>query len=153
MSLEDQMSQSVAVRLDAGLPIAPSTSKRAFARHFVEMVAAMLIGMAVFGGLATAIFAAAGSGLGDQSVGLRVTLMGVYMTVPMVAWMKYRGHGAARNAEMGASMMVPSLVVAAVAWTAGTEAGLALGIQHTIMIPAMFGVMLWRYTEYARPHA
>jgi hypothetical protein len=146
------MSQSAAVDLDAGLPIGAGTSKRAFARHFVEMVAAMLIGMAVFGGLATAIFAAAGGGVSDQPVGLRVTLMGVYMTIPMVAWMKYRGHPAARNAEMAASMMVPSLVVASAAFTAEVEAGLALGIQHTIMIPAMLGVMLWRYTEYARAH-
>jgi hypothetical protein len=146
------MSQSAAVSLEAGLPLGPSTTKRAFARHFLEMVAAMFIGMAVFGGLATLIFAASGSGLSDQSVGLRVTLMGVYMTLPMVAWMKYRGHNAARNAEMAASMMVPSLIVAAVAWTAGMEAGAALGIQHAIMIPAMLGVMLWRYEEYAHAH-
>jgi hypothetical protein len=117
------------------------------------MVFAMFAGMAVFGGLATLIFAAAGSGLTDQSVGLRVLLMGVYMTIPMVAWMRYRGHSAARNLEMTASMMVPSAVVAGVAWAGALGAGGALGIQHAIMIPAMLGVMLWRYDEYARPHA
>jgi hypothetical protein len=147
------MSQSVTISLDAGVPLGSSTSKRAFARHFVEMVFAMFAGMAVFGGLATLSFAAAGSGLTDQSVGLRVTLMGAYMTIPMVAWMRYRGHSAARNLEMAASMMVPSVIVAAVAWAGSLGAGAALGIQHAIMIPAMLGVMLWRYDEYARPHA
>jgi uncharacterized membrane protein YhaH (DUF805 family) len=95
-----------------------STSKRAFARHFGEMVLAMFVGMGVLGGLAVLIFAAAGSDLSDQSAGLRVILMGVYMTVPMAAWMSYRGHDGLRNVEMAASMLVPSVVVAALAWAA-----------------------------------
>jgi hypothetical protein len=152
MSTEEKMDQSAAITIDGGFA-ARSTSKRAFARHFVEMIVVMFAGMAVFGGLATLGFALAGSSLTDQSVALRVTLMGVYMTIPMVAWMRYRGHAAARNLEMAASMMVPSLIVAAVAWVDGMEADLALGIQHAIMIPAMLGVMLWRYDEYASPHA
>ena len=147
------MSHSVTISLDAGVPLETSTSKRAFARHVVEMVFAMFAGMAVFGGLATLIFAAAGGGLTEQSVGLRVLLMGVYMTIPMVAWMRYRAHAVAPTLEMAASMMVPSAVVAGVAWAGALGAGAALGIQHAIMVPAMLGVMLWRYEEYARPHA
>jgi len=49
------MNQSVTISLDAGVPVDTGTSKRAFARHFVEMVFAMFAGMAVFGGLATLI--------------------------------------------------------------------------------------------------
>lgn len=26
-------------------------------------------------------------------------------------------------------------------------------VQHAVMVPAMLGVMLWRYDEYATPHA
>ena len=147
------MSHDTAALTINGQAAAGATGKRAFARHFVEMLLAMFLGMGVFGGLATLIFALAGSSLTDQSVALRVTLMGVYMTIPMVAWMRYRGHSAARNLEMAASMMIPSLIVAAVAWAGALEADAALGIQHAIMIPAMLGVMLWRYDEYARPHA
>lgn len=40
------------------LPATPSTSKRAFARHFAEMVAVMLLGMGVLEGLAALMFAA-----------------------------------------------------------------------------------------------
>jgi hypothetical protein len=139
---------SIDTRVRAG-----STSKRAFARHFGEMVLAMFIGMGVLGGLAELIFAASGSGLSDQPAGLRVMLMGVYMTVPMVAWMSYRGHDGMRNLEMAASMMVPSVVVAALAWAGALEIESAMGIQHGVMIPAMLAVMVWRYEHYAHPHA
>jgi hypothetical protein len=133
---------------------AATVSKRtAFVRHFIEMIVAMFLGMGVFGGLAIAIFAAAGSSLTDQSVGLRVMLMSVYMTIPMVGWMRYRGHDWAGTTEMAASMIVPSAIVAAVAWGGALGAGAALAIQHSIMIPAMLGVMLWRYEDYAHPHA
>jgi hypothetical protein len=127
-------------------------SKRAFARHFGEMLLAMLLGMAVLGGLAELAFLASGSSLGDQSGGLQVMLMGFSMTAPMVAWMRHRGHSAVRNAEMAASMIVPSLAAAALAWAGALDAGAALGVQHAIMVPAMLGVMLWRYDEYSHRH-
>src|SRR5215216_423963 len=91
-------------------------SKRAFARHFGEMALAMFLGMVVLGGLAEAIFAAAGSSMSDQSGGVQVMLLGFDMTVPMVAWMGYRGHSARRNAEMAMSMIVPSVAAALLAW-------------------------------------
>jgi flagellar biosynthetic protein FliP len=127
-----------------------SGSKRAFARHFVEMLLAMFLGMGVLGGLATVAFELAGSSLTGQAGGFRVMLMGFNMTVPMVLWMRYRGHDAARNAEMAAAMIVPSGIAAALAWGGALEAGAALGVQHAVMVPAMLGVMLWRYGHYSR---
>jgi hypothetical protein len=128
-------------------------SRRAFARHFLEMVVAMLLGMGVLEGVAALAFAAAGSGLTDQPGAFRVMLMGLNMTVPMVMWMRYRGHSASRNGEMAASMLVPSGVAAALAAAGVLGVGAALLVQHAVMIPAMLAVMLWRYDEYARPHA
>ena len=78
--------------------------------------------------------------------------MGFNMTVPMVAWMSYRGHSAARSAEMAASMIVPTLLAAALALIGALETGAALGVQHAVMIPAMLGVMLWRYEHYSGTH-
>jgi hypothetical protein len=130
-----------------------SGSKRAFARHFGEMVLAMFVGMVVLGGLAELVFAVSGSSLSDQPGGTQVMLMGFNMTVPMVLWMSYRGHAAARNVEMALSMIVPSVAAAALAWAGALESGAALGIQHAVMIPAMLGVMLWRYQEYSHPHS
>ena len=130
-----------------------SGSRRGFARHFLEMVVAMLLGMGVLGGLAELAFAASGSSLSDQSGGFQVMLMAFNMTVPMVLWMTYRGHAAARNVEMAASMILPSAVAAVLAWAGALDATAALAVQHGIMIPAMLAVMLWRYDEYSRPHA
>jgi flagellar biosynthetic protein FliP len=127
-------------------------SKRAFARHYGEMVLAMFAGMVVLGGLAELLFAASGSSLADQSGGAQVMLMGVNMTVAMVAWMRYRGHAGARNAEMAASMIVPTLAAAGLAWAGTLGAEGALGIQHVVMFPAMLGVMLWRYEDYSQHH-
>jgi hypothetical protein len=128
-------------------------SKRAFARHLGEMVLAMLLGMMVLGGAAELLFAAAGSSLSDQSGGAQVMLMGFNMTVPMVIWMSYRGHAAARNVEMALSMIVPSIVAAGLAWAGVLESAAALGVQHVVMIPAMLGVMLWRYEDYSHAHS
>jgi hypothetical protein len=127
-------------------------SKRAFARHFGEMLVAMFLGMGVFAGLATLAFAAAGGSYSDLPGGVRVMLMGIYMTIPMVAWMAYRGHAAARNVEMAMSMIAPSAAAAALAFGGALGTGAALAVQHAVMVPAMLAVMLWRYAEYARPH-
>jgi hypothetical protein len=141
-------SHSATLVFAAGAPTR-STSRLVCARHFGEMVVAMFLGMGVLGGLAMLLFAAAGGSLTDQSVGLRVMLMGACMTIPMVAWMAFRGHRAARTVEMAASMVVPSVLVAVVALAGTLEAGAALGIQHGIMVRAMLGVMLWRFEAYA----
>jgi hypothetical protein len=79
-------------------------------------------------------------------------LMGINMTVPMVIWMSYRGHARVQNAEMAASMILPSFAAAILVWAGalGTSAG--FGVQHAVMIPAMLGVMLWRYEHYSQHH-
>jgi hypothetical protein len=119
---------ATAANLDAAA--ARRGSKRAFARHFGEMVVAMFAGMLVLGGLAELAFAAAGSSLSDQSGGAQVMLMGLNMTVPMVLWMRYRGHTRARNAEMAMSMIVPSVAAAILAWAGVLDSSAALGVQH-----------------------
>jgi hypothetical protein len=45
--------------------------------------------------------------------------MGVSMTLPMVAWMRYRGHGWAPSSEMAASMMIPMAGVIALLAVSG----------------------------------
>ena len=119
-----------------------------FARHYGEMVLVMLVGMLVFGMLERPFFSF-GDLLADApAAGLAV--MSVNMTVPMVAWMRWRGHGWAPTAEMAGSMIVPTLVVL-VPLAAGvlTDGHALMGIQHALMFPAMLGVMLMRRREYS----
>jgi hypothetical protein len=141
---------SRAVEFSIGSANRARTSKATFARHFAEMLLVMFIGMGALAGLAQLALGASGTGLSDQTGELQVILMGLSMTAPMVAWMAYRGHANARSAEMAASMLVPTAIAAILAWAGTTDTETALGVQHSVMIPAMLGVMLWRYTEYAR---
>ena len=130
-------------------PAPAHRSRRRFIRHFGEMLLAMFLGMGVLGGLAALAFSSAGSSLGDQSGAVQVLLMGFNMTVPMVAWMAYRGHDRARSAEMAGSMIVPSAIAAGLAAAGALDDHGALMLQHIVMIPAMLGVMLARYEHYS----
>ena len=75
--------------------------------------------------------------------------MATNMTVPMVAWMRHRGHGWLPCWEMTAAMYVPTFGALALL-EAGVlgDAHAAMGVQHVVMFPAMLGVMLLRRDEY-----
>ncbi len=122
---------------------------RHFVRHYVEMVIAMLVGMAVLGGPATLAFDAAGVELSDAA---RLLNMGVSMTVPMVVWMRYRGHGWRPCNEMAAAMLLPTFVAIALLGTVD-DFGALMGLEHVAMFLAMLGAMLLRRDEYSHSHA
>jgi hypothetical protein len=130
----------------------PRGGRRAFWRHFGEMLLAMVAGMVVLGGAAEAVFALAGTSLSAASASVMATVMAFDMTVPMVAWMRYRGHPARHSAEMAGSMIVPTAIVIALHRLGALPGDAVLAVQHAVMIPAMLGVMLWRYDHYAVDH-
>ena len=79
--------------------LVPSASTRHFARHYVEMLVAMFLGMLVLGAPALLALGAAGVSSAELHNDLPAVMllgMGVTMTVPMVGWMRYRGHGWSR---------------------------------------------------------
>jgi|tagenome__1003787_1003787.scaffolds.fasta_scaffold20595634_1 hypothetical protein len=131
-----------------------SQSTRHFIRHYLEMVVVMFAGMAVLGAPAGWALNALNSSwpeLTASAPALMLALMATTMTVPMVAWMRYRGHGRRANAEMAASMVVPTL--AAMALTSVVDdTGALLVVQHPVMLLGMLGVMLARPAEYAHHH-
>ena len=115
-------------------------------RHYLEMVVAMLLGMVVLGIPATCC-----SSRRCRHGCRRRALIGMatYMTVPMVAWMRHRGHGRLPALEMTAAMYVPTFGALALL-EAGVlgDAHAAMAVQHVVMFPAMLGVMLLRRSEY-----
>ena len=124
--------------------------RRAFALHFGEMLLAMAAGMLVLGGAVEGVLALAGTSLSDGPASVSAAVMGFNMTVPMVWWMRHRGHDTRMTAEMAGSMIVPTLL-AIVLGLAGVIADDAvLAVQHVVMIPAMLAVMLARYEHYSR---
>lgn len=128
-------------------------STRHFARHYLEMLVAMFVGMAVLWLPATMALSAVGMSspeLRDDAPALLLLVMAITMTVPMVAWMRYRGHGWPASAEMAAAMLVPTLGVIVLLWV-GLVVGLGalLGLQHVAMLLGMLVVMVLRRDEYS----
>jgi hypothetical protein len=134
----------------------PRHRARTFVRHLVEMILAMLIGMAALGMLWRAILAAFGadtSALRLHHAALVALVMAFDMTVPMVWWMRHRGHTWARGVEMAGAMFVPALLLVGLLHLGAVSGGSLIGLEHALMLPAMLAVMFWRLDEYTRPHA
>lgn len=117
-----------------------------FARHYLEMVAAMFAGMLVLG-------------LARSAAGLAVSptaqpeasylLMAVDMSVGMAVWMRLRGHGWGATLEMCAAMFAPAVPLFPLLWLGVIDAGGLMVAAHVAMFPAMLAVMLRRLDEYA----
>jgi hypothetical protein len=127
-----------------------------FIRHYIEMVVAMFAGMIVLGGpagWALQAFGSSTSELTDSAPALMLLGMAVTMTVPMVAWMRYRGHGWRANTEMAASMVLPTFAATGVL-AAGvmTDIGTLLAVEHLAMLVGMLAAMLLRLDEYTHHH-
>jgi hypothetical protein len=139
----------------ATAPVDRKTGVFRFTRHFIEMVVAMIVGMAALGALWGAVVSASGTefdSFTDDHVVLVALAMAFDMTVAMVLWMRYRGHNWARGAEMGGAMFAPTFVVICMLEFGATSADALIGLQHAVMLPAMLVVMLWRRSEYTRAH-
>jgi hypothetical protein len=118
-------------------------------RHYLEMVAAMFVGMLVLGGalrlglsLADVDFSAARH---PELVSLE---MAFDMAVGMVVWMRYRGHRWAPTLEMAGAMFVPALALFPLLWSDAITADSLLMIEHVAMLPLMYALMLLRRREY-----
>jgi hypothetical protein len=73
--------------------------------------------------------------------------------VPMVAWMRYRGHSWPACAEMSASMFIPAFATIALLWGGlVVDIGALMLIEHVAMLPSMLVAMLLRREEYSSAH-
>ncbi len=133
-----------------------SPSALRFARHYAEMLVAMFGGMVVLGIPAASALAAAGMSSAELRTDFPTLLlsgMGAVMTVPMVAWMRYRGHTWRPSVEMAASMILPTIGVLVLLWSSTVEdIGTLLVIEHVVMLPSMLVAMLLRRDEYTGHH-
>lgn len=117
----------------------------------VVMVVGMVAGAAVFtigAGLS------AGSSLTWDEARLRypelcLLTIALIMSVPMVAWMRHRGHGWNNGAEMTAAMVLPAAALIGLFWLHMLTSGPLCGLYCILMFPAMLAAMLYRRGEYA----
>ena len=123
---------------------------RDFARHYVEMVLVMLAGMGLLAmPLRWATDAVWVDVDGDDPT-LMLARMGVAMTLPMIPWMRWRGHGWQPCLEMVAAMLAPAIAVIGLVELGVVETvWLLMTIEHVAMLAAMFVVMIARPGEYS----
>jgi hypothetical protein len=123
----------------------------AFIRHYIEMVVVMFAGMIVLGLPGEAALKAIGSGTSElRNDAPSIVFLGMMttMTVPMVAWMRYRGHRWQPTLEMSASMVIPTLAAIALLGAGAASFGTLMGLEHIAMLLGMLVAMLLRGDEY-----
>jgi hypothetical protein len=123
-------------------PTRPAPSSRRaglirFARHYVEMVLAMIVGMIVLGAAVGAVVSALGISYSHSTHPVQGSVeMATTMSIGMAAWMRYRRHGWAGILEMTAAMYVAAAIAIAGLWL-GLSAGAASMVLHVVMLPLM----------------
>jgi hypothetical protein len=117
-----------------------------FARHLLEMVVAMFTGMAVLG---VALWVL-GEPPGYSYLLVEYGLMGAFMSVPMVAWMRHRGHSWSDGLEMTAAMVAPmfALVLPVELGVVRLSGHSLMMLSHVAMIGGMVALMFYRFDRY-----
>jgi hypothetical protein len=119
-----------------------------FLRHYLEMIAAMLVGMVVLGAAVRGVLALAGLEFPTQYPELAALEMAVDMSVGMVVWMRHRGHGWASTLEMAGAMFAPLVALFPLLWLGLIAGDSLMALEHLAMLPLMYLVMLRRRADY-----
>lgn len=128
--------------MTATTPTTPAASRRLarFVGHYLEMAAAMVVGMVVLAPLWPADWLA--------RTDVHAIVMALDMTVAMVVWMGVRRHPWPRIAEMGVVMVAPFAVLLVPHWLGVLSGGVLMVAAHVVMFPLMLAAMLWRRADY-----
>jgi hypothetical protein len=134
-------------------PIVAHGQESHFWRHFLAMFGVMLAGMIS----SAAVFLTIVQQTWDEATVSYPTasllVIAAGMSVPMGAWMLYRGMGWRNAIEMAAVMVLPVIPFLCLVWF-GVTASAQCGLYCLISIVAMLGLMHHRHGEYStgQPH-
>jgi flagellar biosynthetic protein FliP len=121
-----------------------------FAGHYVEMVVAMLVGMAVLGLPVDAIARSLGvANLYHELPETGAIVMTAIMTGPMALWMAVRGHDRRMIAEMSLAMIAPAAGLIAASRLGLVSPSAIPFLTDPLMYASMLAVMLARWRMYA----
>ncbi len=124
-----------------------------FWRHFLQMLAAMMVGMIATGAIFVSVV---GLKTWDQVTlqypAQALLAMAAGMTIPMVAWMLFRGMGRRNSCEMAAAMVVPAVPFLCLVWFHVTKSA-PCGAYCALTIVAMLGLMFHRRSQYSLTRA
>ena len=124
-----------------------------FVRHYAEMVAAMFIGMFTLSKPAEWLFNALGTSTSSDHPVMMLFSMGITMTLPMIAWMRFRGHAWRPTNEMAAWMILPTFGAMALVGTGVMNSDMVMVLEHVAMLAGMLVAMLLRRDEYSAAHS
>jgi hypothetical protein len=120
-----------------------------FWRHFLQMLAVMMGGMIVSAAvLLTIVGLKTWEEVTTQYGTQALIVMAVGMTVPMAAWMLYRGMGRKNTYEMAAVMVIPVIPFLCLFWFGITKSA-QCGPYCAVTIAAMLALMFYRRREYS----
>jgi hypothetical protein len=141
-------------RQDIGTAVAVRRRVRIshFWLHFLEMFAAMWIGMAAGDPVFLAVTGLSSTRQASHLYPAQsVSAMAVAMTLPMVAWMLLRGHGRRNSAEMAAAMLLPAIPFIILCSLHVLTGGTASCVYMMLSALAMLGLMAYRRDVYSMP--
>ena len=154
VSTEDRV-PGVAATEGSGKPLAVVPEGRRkrrispFWRHFLEMFAAMVVGMIATGAVFLSIVGLKSWGEVTAQYPTQALLaMAAGMTVPMVAWMRFRGMGWRNSYEMAGAMVLPVVPFLCLVWFGVTKSA-QCGAYCVLTVAAMLGLMFYRRSEYS----
>jgi hypothetical protein len=120
-----------------------------FWRHFLAMLGVMLVGMVVTGAIFIAIVGLkTWDEVTTQYPTQSLLAMAAGMTLPMVAWMAYRGMGWRNSFEMAAVMVLPVIPFLCLVWFDVTKSA-QCGAYCALTLVAMLVLMRYRRREYS----
>jgi hypothetical protein len=120
-----------------------------FWRHFLEMLAAMAVGMIATGAIFLSIVGLkTWEAVTVQYPTQALLAMAAGMSIPMMAWMLYRGMGRRNAAEMAAAMILPVIPFLCLVWFGVTKSAWC-GPYCAATIVAMLVLMGYRRGTYS----
>ena len=141
-------SQSLTTSAHEAQPARAQIAWAHLARHYVEMLITMVIGMMALHPVWHFGLEAIGASQVMNHATVMALVMATDMSLGMGAWMRYRGHSCGSIAEMSAVMYLPFAVFLPAVWAGAMSGAAMLGAGHIVMLPTMLGLMLWRRDEY-----
>jgi hypothetical protein len=124
-----------------------------FAVHLLEMCMVMCagaIGLSIvfFGGAQLLGYTA----LPDQAPALSALVVAVNLSLPMAAWMRFRGMPWRQTLEMSGAPLVVGLALILGYWLDLVDKSSLIEVQTSLACPVMIVIMLMRFRSYSEPH-
>ncbi len=120
-----------------------------FWRHYLQMAAVMVVGMIATGAIFLSVVGLKTWGeVTSQYPTQALVAMAAGMSIPMVAWMLYRGMGRRNSFEMVAAMVLPVIPFLCLVWFGVTESA-QCGGYCALTFVTMYALMRFRRSEYS----